>query len=185
MDTTIAIVVGLLVVAAAAVLILAANKPDRFHIERAIRINAPAEKIFPLINDFRNWVAWSPWEKKDPALKRTYGGAQSGTGATYAWEGDRNVGQGRMEIAEASAPSRIVIKLDFIKPFEAHNIVTFTLAPQGDATHVTWAMDGPNLFIGKVISVFMSMDRMVGKDFETGLANLKSAAERRAAETTA
>jgi hypothetical protein len=175
--STIAIIVVILLVAVAAVLVLAGMKPDTFRVERATRIKAPPERIFGLINDFRQWTAWSPWEKMDPALKRSYSGSPSGKGAVYEWEGNKKVGKGRMEIVEA-APSRLALKLDFLRPFEAHNTVVFTIQPQGDATLVTWAMQGPLPYIGKVMHVFMNMDRMVGKDFETGLANLKAAAER-------
>ncbi|HEX8167407.1 MAG TPA: SRPBCC family protein, partial [Beijerinckiaceae bacterium] len=178
---TLAVVVIVLAVAVAAVLVLAAKKPATFRIARSIRIAAPPQRIFALIDDFRAWSAWSPWEKMDPALKRTHGGAPRGTGAVYAWEGNRKVGQGRMEIVEASPPSRIAIRLDFLKPFEAHNTAEFTLVPEGDATgavtEVTWAMTGPNVFMGKVMGVFVDMDRMIGRDFERGLANLKAAAE--------
>ncbi len=159
------------------VLIFAATRPDSFRVERAVSIKAPPETIFALINDFNRWGAWSPWEKLDPAMKRTFGAATSGQGATYAWEGNKDVGQGRMEIAESVAPSRVTINLDFLKPFEVHNIVEFTLEPTGDSTKVTWAMHGPMPFISKVMSVFFSMDSMVGKDFEAGLANLKATAE--------
>jgi hypothetical protein len=166
------------VVAVAAVLALAATKPDTFQVERSVSINAPPEKIFPLIDDLHNWTAWSPWEKKDPAMKRTYSGAARGKGAAYAWEGNKDVGMGRMEIAEASPTSKVTINLDFVKPFEAHNIVDFTLEPKGGTTNVTWAMHGPSPFFSKVLHVFLSMDKMVGKDFEAGLANLKAAAEK-------
>jgi uncharacterized protein YndB with AHSA1/START domain len=171
------IVALVLLVAVAAVLIYAATKPDTFRIQRAMSVNAPPEKVFALINDFRRWTVWSPWEKMDPALQRTYSGTASGQGAVYAWEGNRKVGAGRMEITDAPSPSKVTIKLDFLRPFEAHNVAEFTLEPKGDATTVTWAMHGPNLFVGKVMSIFVDMDRMIGKDFETGLANLKAAAE--------
>ena len=161
-----------------AVLVLAATKPDRFSVRREATIQAPAEKIFPLIDDFHQWVAWSPWEHRDPVLKRTYGGAERGKGAAYAWEGNSSVGSGRMEILESAAPSKIVIKLDFIKPFEGHNTAEFTLQPQGDATHVSWLMHGPAPFINKLMQVFMNLDRMIGKDFEAGLANLKKLTEK-------
>jgi hypothetical protein len=174
-----AVLAVIAVVAIAAVLVYSATKPDTFRIQRQASIQAAPEKIFALINDFRNWQSWSPWEKMDPALKRSYSGAPSGPGAVYEWEGNRKVGKGRMEIVEA-VPSRIAIKLDFLKPFEAHNVAEFTLMPRGGATDVIWAMQGPNLFIGKVMSLFFDMDRMVGKDFETGLANLKTLAERQA-----
>jgi len=168
------------IVAVAAVLGYAATRSNTFRIERAVNIQAPPETIFPFINDFRNWSAWSPWEKMDPALKRNYAGPPSGPGAVYEWEGNKKVGKGRMEITDAPAPSRIAIKLDFLRPFEAHNVAEFTLASRGATTDVTWAMHGPSLFIGKVMGVFVDMDRMVGKDFETGLANLKAVAERQA-----
>lgn len=134
MFKTIAIVVVVLI---AALLIFAATKPDTFRVQRAASIKAPPEKIFALINDFRRWVAWSPWEKKDPTMKRTFGATTSGKGAVYAWEGNKDVGQGRIEIAESVPPSKVAIKLDFVKPFEARNIVEFTLEPKGDATNVT------------------------------------------------
>ncbi len=172
-----AVIAVIAVVAIAAVLAYAATRPDTFRIQRATSIQAPPEKIFPLIDDFRNWGSWSPWEKMDPALKRAYSGPASGKGAVYEWEGNK-AGKGRMEIVDAPPPSRVTIKLDFLKPFEAHNIAEFTLTPRGGTTDVTWAMHGPNLFIGKVMSLFFDMERMVGKDFETGLANLKAVAER-------
>ncbi len=172
------VVVVLLVVGVAVVLVLAATKPDTFRVQRATSIKAPPEKIFALINDLRGWGAWSPYEKKDPAMKRTYSGEPSGKGAVYAWDGDKNVGQGRMEITDTSPPSKIVIKLDFIKPFEGHNIAEFTMVPQGDSTNVTWAMYGPTPYFAKIIHVVFNMDRMVGNDFETGLANLKTLTEK-------
>jgi uncharacterized protein YndB with AHSA1/START domain len=175
-----AVIAVIAAVAIAAVLAYAATRPDTFRIQRAASIQASPDKIFPLINDFRNWSSWSPWEKMDPALKRTYSGPSSGQGAVYEWEGNKKVGKGRMEIKDAPPPSRVTIKLDFQKPFEAHNTAEFTLTPKGGTTDVTWAMHGPNLFIGKVMSLFFDMDRMVGKDFETGLANLKTIAEREA-----
>jgi len=166
-----------LAVAIAAVLILAATKPNTLRVQRAIRIKAPAERIFPLINDFHQWITWSPYENKDPAMKRTYSGADSGKGAVYAWDGDKNVGSGRMEILETALPSKILIKLDFFKPFEGHNTAEFTMLPQGDVTNLTWTMTGPAVFMSKVMQVFMNLDRMIGRDFETGLANLKKLTE--------
>lgn len=168
----------IVVVLIAAILIFAATRPDDFHVQRAASIKAPPEKVFALINDFNRWGAWSPWEKKDPAMKRTFGAATSGKGAKYAWEGNKDVGKGSMEIAESSPSSKVTIKLDFIEPFEGHNIVDFTLEPKGDSTNVTWSMHGPMPFISKVISVFCNMDSMIGKDFEAGLSNLKAAAEK-------
>lgn len=169
---------GLVVLGIAVVLILAARKPDTFQVTRSVTINAPPERVYPLIADFKAWGAWSPWEKKDPAMKRTYGGPETGVGATYAWAGDKNVGEGSMRITEAQAPSKLGLKLDFLKPFEAHNDVVFALTPQGSATNVTWTMTGPTPFAAKIMHVFMDMDRMVGGDFESGLAAMKAAAER-------
>ena len=174
---TAVIVALILAVAIAIILVLAATKPDTFRITRVAAIKAAPEKIFPLIDDFRQWGKWSPWEGRDPALKRTFSGAERGKGAVYAWDGNKNVGSGRMEILEASSPSKIVIKLDFLKPFEAHNVAEFTMLPQGGATNVIWVMHGPAPFMSKVMQVFMNMDRMIGKDFETGLANLKTITE--------
>jgi len=174
----IVIIAIVLVVAIVAVLIIAAAKPDRFSVQRAATINAPADKVFPLIADFHEWRKWSPWEDRDPALKRTYSGAERGKGAIYAWEGNRNVGSGRMEILEANSPSLVKIQLDFLKPFEAHNIAEFTMLPQGNATQLNWLMHGPAPFMSKVMQVFMSFDRMIGKDFEAGLAKIKSVSEK-------
>jgi uncharacterized protein YndB with AHSA1/START domain len=174
----IAIIAVVLAIAIAIILIVAATKPNTFSIQRATVVKAPPERIFPLINDFHQWGTWSPYENKDPAMKRSYSGAASGQGAVYAWEGNKNVGSGRMEILEASAPSKIVIKLDFFTPFEGHNTAEFTMLPQGDATNLTWLMHGPLPFMGKVMHVFINMDRMVGKDFEIGLANLKRLTEK-------
>ena len=174
------IIVAILIILAlaiAAVLILALRKPDTFRVQRAAMIDAPAERIFPLIGDFRQWTAWSPWEDRDPDLQRSYSGAASGKGAIYEWKGNRNVGSGRMEILDAPPPDRIVIKLDFISPFEAHNIAEFTLLPQGGSTNVTSLMHGPAPLMSKVMQVFMNMDDMIGKDFAAGLANLKREAE--------
>jgi uncharacterized protein YndB with AHSA1/START domain len=178
MFEVIIIIAILLAIAIAVVLILAATKPDTFRIERSATINAPAEKIFAVLSDFHQWTGWSPWEHRDPALKRTFGGAERGKGAVYAWEGNKNVGSGRMEILEANAPSKLVIKLDFFKPFEAHNTAEFTMLPQGSATNVHWLMRGPAPFMSKVMQVFMNFDKMVGKDFEEGLANLKQLTEK-------
>ena len=176
----IAIIAVALAIAIAIVLILASTKPDSFGVQRAAVVRAPAEKIFPLINNFRQWANWSPWENKDPAMKRTYSGAESGKGAVYAWDGNKNVGSGRMEILDALSPSKIVIKLDFFKPFEGHNTAEFTMQPERDAatTNIIWVMHGPAPFMSKVMQVFMNLDKMIGKDFEAGLANLKRLTEK-------
>jgi hypothetical protein len=173
----IAIIAVVLALAIAIVLILAATKPDSFSVQRATSIKALPEKVFPWINDFHQWKSWSPYENKDPAMKRSYSGAADGKGAVYGWEGNKNVGSGRMEILDSSTPSKIVIKLDFFTPFEGHNTAEFTMLPQGDATNVIWLMHGPAPFTHKVMQVFMNLDNMIGKDFEVGLANLKNLAE--------
>jgi Polyketide cyclase / dehydrase and lipid transport len=179
MPEIIAISAVALAVAIAIVLILASTRPDTFSVRRSAVVEAPAEKIFPLIENFHQWVNWSPWEDRDPAMKRTYAGAESGKGAIYAWDGNKNVGSGRMEILDASSPSKIVIKLDFFKPFEGHNTAEFTFAPERDAsaTNITWVMHGPSSLMSKVMQVFMNLDKMIGRDFETGLANLKRLTE--------
>ncbi|HEY4136681.1 MAG TPA: SRPBCC family protein [Alphaproteobacteria bacterium] len=177
-------VIGILVlVAVAAILVIASRKPDEFRVSRSTVIQAPPEKIYAQIADMHAWTAWSPYEKKDPAMKRTFSGAERGKGAVYEWNGNKDIGTGRMEITETvepseGAPSKIVIKLDFYTPFEAHNTAEFTLVPRADGTAVTWAMFGPNVFMGKVMSLFMNMDKMVGDDFAVGLANLKAISER-------
>ena len=173
----VAIVAIVLAVAIAIVLILAAAKPDTFSVQRATTVRAPAEKIFALINDFHRWGTWSPYEARDPAMKRSYSGPANGVGAVYGWDGNNNVGAGRMEILDASAPAKIVIKLDFFKPFEGHNTAEFTILPQGDATDVRWVMHGPAPFMSRLMQVFINLDRMIGKDFEIGLANLKRLTE--------
>jgi len=171
------IIVLVVLVLLAGLLGFAATRPDTFRVQRSASIKAPPQSILALIDDFHNWTSWSPWEKLDPALKRTYSGTASGKGAVYEWEGNKKAGQGRMEITDAT-PAGTTIKLDFLKPFEAHNTVDFALQPRGDATDVTWTMNGKNNFMGKLMCVFINMDRLVGKDFETGLANLKAATEK-------
>jgi uncharacterized protein YndB with AHSA1/START domain len=155
----------------------ASTRPDHFRVARSKRIDAPPEAIYPLIEDFHRWASWSPYEKVDPDMKRTFGGAKSGVGAEYAWEGNRKAGVGSMRITEASAPSRVVIALEFTKPFEASNVAEFTLTPVGGSTEVTWAMDGRNNLPSKVMSIFVDMDELIGTDFATGLENLGSVAE--------
>ena len=175
---TLAIIGVVIVVAIAGILLYAATKPDSFRVQRVVLINAPSDKVFPLINDMKAWTVWSPSEKKDPAMKRTYGAVTAGKGATYAWDGDKNVGQGSMEIVE-SGPRKILLKLDFVKPFEAHNMGEFLLEPKGDSTSVTWATYGPSPFISKVVGTFMNIDDLIGRDFEKGLADLKAVAEKK------
>ena len=175
---TLAIIVVVVVVAIAGILLYAATKPDSFRVQRAVLVNAPPDTVFPLLNDIKAWTVWSPYEKKDPAMKRTYGAVTAGKGATYAWDGDKNVGQGSIEIVE-SGPRKILLKLDFVKPFEAHNMGEFLLEPKGNSTSVTWATYGPSPYISKVIGTFMNIDDMIGRDFEKGLADLKAAAEKK------
>jgi Polyketide cyclase / dehydrase and lipid transport len=162
----------------AAVLVFAATKPSTFHVQRTASIQAPPERILPLISDLHAWSAWNPFEK-DPAMKKTYSGAASGRGAVYEWDGNSQVGAGRMEILDVT-PEKVTIKLDFTRPLEGHNIAELTLVPRGDATDVTWAMHGPSPYTSKVMSVFFNMDSMIGKEFETGLGNLKALAEKKA-----
>jgi uncharacterized protein YndB with AHSA1/START domain len=177
MSTVLIITAVLLAIAIAVALVAASAKPDTFRVRRAAVIAASPEAIFPLIAEFHQWAGWSPWEHRDPAMKRIFEGPQRGVGAVYAWDGNRNVGAGRMEIVEATTPSKIVIKLDFIKPFEGHNIAEFALQPKGPSTEIVWTMHGPAPFLSKIMQLVMNMDKMIGKDFEAGLAGLKRLAE--------
>ena len=171
MLTALIIVAALIVV----LLVVASTRPESLAVSRSANIKAAPDKIHPLINDFHNWPQWSPWENIEPSMARSHSGAASGKGAAYAWEG-KKVGAGRMEITDAT-PSRITIKLDFLKPFEAHNTTVYTLDGQGEGTQVTWTMSGNNNFLSKLMQVFSTMDKMVGGDFERGLANVKRVAE--------
>jgi polyketide cyclase/dehydrase/lipid transport protein len=172
----IAVIAIVIAVVLAAILIYAATRPNTFVVSRTTSIKAPAAKIQPLINDFHQWTQWSPYETKDPAMTRTFSGAASGQGSIYAWQGNKNVGTGRMEIIDTSM-SKVAIKLDFITPFEAHNVAEFSFEPRGETTTVTWAMHGPLSYMAKVMHLFFNMDRMVGNDFAAGLANLKAVSE--------
>ena len=171
-------VLSLIAVALAAVLAYAATKPDTFRVQRSAHIKAAPETIFPHIDTLANWAAWSPWEKMDPAMKKTASGPANGKGATVAWEGNSDVGTGRMEITDSIPPSKITFSLNFLKPFEAHNTAEFTLERTGDGTRVTWAMFGPQGYLMKLMSLFVDCDQMIGKDFEAGLAALKTVAEK-------
>jgi uncharacterized protein YndB with AHSA1/START domain len=171
------IIVLVLLALIALVLVYAATRPDSFRLERSTTIKAPPDKVFALVNDFRQWGLWSPWEKVDPDLKRTYGGPAAGVGAAYGWEGAKT-GVGHMEIVESTPASLIKIKLDFVKPFEAHNTAEFSFQAEGDGTKVNWAMYGPSPYLSKLMCIFISMDQMVGKDFESGLQQMKAAAEK-------
>lgn len=167
-----------LIVVIAGVLLYAATRPDTFEVQRRAAIAAPPEKVFALIEDFHRWGEWSPWEKLDPAMTRTFSGTERGVGAVYAWRGNNKAGEGRMEITEATAPGKLLIKLDFVEPFPANNTVEFVLVPKDGGTEVTWTMRGPSPYVSKLMDTVVGMDRLVGKDFEAGLANLKAAAER-------
>ncbi|MFN0162054.1 MAG: SRPBCC family protein [Burkholderiales bacterium] len=172
---TIALVIG---IAVAALLLFAATRPDSFSMERSTSIAASPDKVFALINDLKGFNTWNPWALKDPTTKLTYeGSSTAGVGAAYTWQGSAT-GAGRMEIIESAAPQKVVARLEFKEPMTATNRVEFTLAPQAGATTVTWAMSGPMPFMSKLMSVFMSFDKMVGPDFEAGLANLKKLAEK-------
>lgn len=167
-----------IVVAIAAVLLFAATRPGDFVVTRTAQINAPPEKLEAMVSDFHQWGAWSPWEKIDPGMKRTYGGPASGVGATYAWVGNDKVGSGSMEITKVAPGREVIFDLHFIKPFKADNVGRFTFAPQGAGTKVTWSMSGKNPYVAKLMGLVFNMDQMIGKDFETGLANMKAAAEK-------
>lgn len=168
----------IIIVVIGVILIYAATRPDTFTVKRSAEIKAKPEKIFDQINDFQKWTAWSPWEKMDPEMKRTYSGQKRGKGARYGWEGKSGVGTGSMEITDSVKPSQITMSLDFEKPMKAHNVVEFTFDQKNGATNVTWSMSGEQNFFAKLMGIFMSMDNMVGKDFEAGLANLKTVVEK-------
>jgi hypothetical protein len=176
----IALIIILVVAALVTFLLVVVSKPNNFRMQRSLTINAPADVIYAHIDDFHKWQAWSPWEQLDPDLKRTYSGAPSGIGAVYDWQGNGKAGQGRMTIREATPAHRLLINLDFIKPFPATNSAEFLLQPSGDATVVTWAMFGPSPFMSKLMGSLMNMDDLIGKDFERGLNTLKVLSEKAA-----
>ena len=172
-------IIGLITVALiVALLIYAATRPDTFRLQRSITINAPPDRVFPFLNDFHQWPLWSPWERMDPNMRKTHSGSTQSRGAVYEWDGNKNVGTGRLEIVESVPPSTVKIKLDFFKPFEAHNTTEFTLDGRDGSTNVTWAMHGPQPYMMKVMSIIMNSDKMVGGQFETGLGNLTALAEK-------
>jgi hypothetical protein len=165
----------------ALLLVVAALRPASFRVERSLLVNAPPDRVYPLLADFHRWTAWSPWEAMDPAMQRQYSGAPQGLGAAYAWQGNDKVGAGRMEITQTTPPpvggaakGGLKIRLDFIKPFAASNTAEFKLEGGSDGTTVTWTMTGPSPYIARLIGLFVSMDRLIGKDFEAGLAKLKA-----------
>ena len=174
----IGIVAAIIILAIVGLLAYAATLSNSFQVKRSLRINASADKIFPLINNMRGMNTWNPFLEADPDIKITYTGPDSGKGARYEWTGNNKVGQGSLEVTDATAPSQVTLKLDMWKPLEGHNTVVFTLVPGGAGTDVTWAMSGERPFIGKVMGVICNMDRMVGGQFEKGLAKLKAIAEK-------
>lgn len=158
------------------------SRPSEYRVERSASINAPPAVVFDFVNDFHKWEGWSPWEKLDPSMKKTYEGPATGAGAVYSWTGNDKVGEGRMTITDSRPGESVAIKLEFIKPFAAVCNTTFTFSPQGTATKVSWTMEGSNNFVAKAFTLFMNMDDMIGKDFEKGLAQLRTQAETAARE---
>lgn len=174
-----AAIIGVVVVLVGGLLAFAASKPSGFHYERSAQVDSPPEAVFPIINDLHNWDRWSPWEKRDPKMKKTHSGAESGPGAVYEWEGNGQVGAGRMTVMKVDPPRLVNMKLEFFKPFVGTNDVNFHVVPSGTGSKVTWAMDGKSAFPVKVMSIFMDMDKMIGRDFEEGLSNLNAVASGR------
>lgn len=154
-----------------------ATRPSEFSVERSLVVAAPTERVFAQVNDFKGWAKWSPWAKLDPQMAITYGGPETGVGATYAWKGNKDVGSGKMEITESKPGELVKINLDFIEPFPASNVTQFSFAKDGEGTKVAWRMDGKNDFMGKAFCLVMDMDKMVGGDFEKGLAAMKTESE--------
>ena len=169
------------VIAVAAIIVVfvvvVALQPSEFRIVRSATISAPAPAVFAQVNDFHNWEAWSPWAKLDPAAKATFEGPSAGTGAIFKWAGNKEVGEGSMTITESRPSDLIRIKLEFLTPFEATNSAEFTFKPEGNRTAVTWSMEGKNNFIAKAVCLFMNIDKMVGGQFEQGLAQMKAVVE--------
>ncbi len=176
------LIVLAIAVAILAMLVYASTKPDSFHVERSIHIAAAPDAIFPLINDLHRWDAWTPYNK-DPAMKKTYSGSAAGAGARYAWEGNKQVGQGEISIRETQPPQLLVFDLHMIKPFEGRNVARFHLEPEGEqgggTTRVTWSLDDKHTLIHKVMGIFLNLDKMIGKDFAVGLAQLKTVVEQK------
>lgn len=174
------IVLGLIVIAVIALVGLAATRPDKFEVKRTAIIKARPEALSAMVEDFHQWGLWSPWEKLDPDMARTYGGPAKGAGSTYAWSGKGKAGSGSMEITKVEPGREVMFDLHFLKPIKADNVGRFIFEPQGDATLVTWTMEGQSPFMAKLMGVFFDMDTLVGKDFEAGLANMKAEAEKQA-----
>lgn len=172
------IVAVVIAIVVAGIVAYAATRPDTFEVSRSLAIKASPEKLFPMIDDLRTFNSWNPFAQQDPQAKVAYRGPAAGKGAAYAWDGNSNAGKGSVEITESSPASKVVMRLDMERPLEAHNRVELTLVPRGDETTVTWAMRGPQPLLGKIVSVFIDLDKMVGGQFEKGVATLKAAAER-------
>lgn len=170
------ILIGLAAIVVVFVIVVALQ-PGEFRVVRSAPVAAPASVVFAQVNDFRNWEAWSPWEKLDPGMKRTFEGAPAGTGAIYSWAGNDDVGEGRMTLTESRPDEMIRITLEFLKPFASTSTTEFTFAPEADHTVVTWSMSGENNFIAKAFCLFVDMDKMIGTDFEKGLAQMRTVAE--------
>ena len=170
------IIVAILAVLLVATLVIAATKPNTFRVQRSAAIEAPPEKLQAIVEDFQTWGSWSPYEKVDPDMKRTFSGPTAGKGAVYEWDGDSNIGAGRMEILK-STPDGVEIQFEMSRPMECHNVIRFALEPIGNGTSVTWSMEGPNSYIGKLMQTIFSMEKMVGTQQEKGLADLKLLAE--------
>ena len=169
-------IVVIVVLALVALAVFIATRPSEFTVSRSRTIAAPPDVVFACVNDFGRWPEWSPWEKLDPQMKRERSGAPAGTGAVYYWSGNKKVGEGRMTITDSRPPSSLTIRLEFIKPWTATNTTQFDLAPSGAGTHATWTMSGHNNFMAKAFCLFMDMDKMVGGDFDKGLAALDAVA---------
>ena len=170
-------ILAVLAVVAVGLVLFVATRPSEFRVARTATVSAPAAAVFAQVNDFHNWPAWSPYARRDPAMKQTFEGAPSGVGAIYTWSGNHEVGEGRSTIVESRPGELVRIKLEFIRPFAATNTAEFTFAPRGDRTVVTWSLAGRHTFMGKAVGLFMDLDRMVGADFEKGLAQMKQVAE--------
>ena len=171
------IAVFVILAAVAVLLAVVATRPDQFRIERSTTIAAPPEVIFPLVSDFHQWARWSPWEKLDPAMKKTFSGAPAGVGAGYAWDGNSKAGAGRMSMTESKPSERVAIQLEFLRPMQATNLTEFALKPAAGGAAVNWAMSGHNNFMTKAFGLFVNIEKLVGKDFEEGLASLKRLSE--------
>jgi len=171
------ILFAVLLLVAVLLVLAAVGRPKHFRIQRSLVMRAPRASIFALVADFHAWANWSPWEKLDASMIKRYSGAASGRGTVYEWSGNKKVGRGRMEIVAARSPENLEIKLDFYAPFEAHNVAEFQLRELEGGTEVTWAMHGPSPFISRLMGLFINMDQLIGKEFETGLGNLKSLSE--------